>query len=240
MEGGFLPHWKKLFSSFLKLIIPPACLVCGKRLEDRHQVICPDCETKLYLMEEGTCPVCGSINQNIPCEVCAESNFAFDSAMSVFHYTGTAKDLIHILKYEGYTSPAGYFALPLAEFIESKPQLMKYDFLCAVPLHRVRKRERGYNQSDLIAYTVAKLLAMPYLNPVQRKINTLSQTLLSREHRIKNLSGAFQVKDKSRVEGKKIILIDDVFTTGSTLNEIAKALRSAGAAKICAITVARA
>ncbi|HQJ96631.1 MAG TPA: phosphoribosyltransferase family protein, partial [Candidatus Cloacimonas sp.] len=81
---------------------------------------------------------------------------------------------------------------------------------------------------------------MPYLNPVTRRINTFSQTLLSKEHRIANLSGAFTVKHKDQVTGKKIILIDDVFTTGSTLNEIAKTLRAAGAKKISTITVARA
>ena len=240
MEGGFLLPLKMLWNKILELLIPPACLVCGNRIDDRYQVICPDCEAKLYLIGEGTCPVCGSENKELPCEVCAEGNFAFDSAISVFRYSGPVRDLIHILKYNGYSSPAGYFALPIAELIESKPVLKNYDYICAVPLHRVRKRERGYNQSDLIAYSVAKLIDMPYFNPVKRRINTLSQTLLSRDHRIKNLAGAIQVKNKNLVAGKKIILIDDVFTTGSTLNEIAKTLRSAGADKICAITVARA
>jgi ComF family protein len=240
MEGGFLLQLKKLWNKILELLIPPACLVCGNRIDDRHQVICSDCEAKLYLIGEGTCPVCGSENKKLPCEFCAEGQFNFDSAISIFRYSGPVRDLIHILKYEGYSSPAGYFALPIAELIESHTALKNYDYICSVPLHRVRKRERGYNQSDLIAYAVAQLIDMLYLNPVQRRINTLSQTLLSRDHRIKNLEGAFKVKDKKLVEGKKIILIDDVFTTGSTLNEIAKTLHSAGAEKICAITVARA
>lgn len=224
----------------LELIIPPACLVCGERIEDRTQVICADCETKIAFMGEGTCPVCGSENKEFPCEVCAEGNFEFDSARSVFHFTGAVKELIHILKYEGYVSPAGYFALPIAEMIDSEPDFKDHDYICAVPLHRVRKRERGYNQSDLIAFAVAALTNLPYVNPIRRKINTFSQTLLSREHRIQNLNGAFTVKDKNQVQGKKIILIDDVFTTGSTLNEIAKTLHCAGADKISAITVARA
>jgi ComF family protein len=240
MEGGFLKQLKKLWNNFLELIVPPACLVCGNRIEDRTQVICEFCEAKLSLIGEGTCPVCGSENKELPCEVCLEGQFEFDSARSIFRYIGPIRELIHILKYEGYTYPAGYFALPIAELIESEPSLKNHDYICAVPLHRVRKRERGYNQTDLIAYAVSKLICMPYLNPVTRRINTFSQTLLSKEHRIANLSGAFTVKHKDQVTGKKIILIDDVFTTGSTLNEIAKTLRAAGAKKISTITVARA
>ncbi len=224
----------------LNLFIPPACLVCGARLENQSQVICGNCEAKISLVGQNVCPVCGSENPEIPCTLCAEVHFTFDAAHSVFKFKGPVKDLIHELKYNGYSSPAGYFALPLAELIEISPALKNHDYVCAVPLHRVRRRERGYNQSELIAYATSMMAGIPYAEPVYRCINTYSQTLLSRAKRATNLKNAFKIKKNADVNGKKIIVIDDVFTTGSTLNEIAKTLRSAGAAKVTALTVARA
>lgn len=229
-----------MLAPLLDLIIPPACLACGTRIEDQQQVICADCEAKISPVSGALCPVCGSEMLTRNCEVCAEEAFAFDTARSAFKYFSPVKELIHELKYNGFVSPAGYFALPLTEMIEADEELQDYDYICAVPLHPVRKRERGYNQSDLIAYSLATLCSLPYCNPVSRKVNTLSQTLLSKAHRIKNLSGAFVIKNPALVQGKKVIVVDDVFTTGTTINEIAKELRQAGADKICAITVARA
>jgi ComF family protein len=235
-----LKLWKAITAPLLDTFIPPACLVCGERLEDQIQVICSNCEAKVSMYQGNLCKVCGSEIKELPCEVCAVEKFAFDHARSVFRFRSPIDDLIHILKYDGYISPAGYFALPLAEMIESDEELQGYDYMCAVPLHKVRNRERGYNQSDLIAYATAMLLDMPYQNPVSRCVNTQSQTLLSKAHRVKNLNGAFCVKDVAAVKGKKIMVVDDVFTTGTTLNEIAKLLRLVGAEKVAAVTVARA
>ncbi|MDY0150970.1 MAG: ComF family protein [Candidatus Cloacimonas sp.] len=232
--------WKDLFAPLVDLLIPSACLACGARIDDQQQVICENCEAKLSLMGNNTCPVCGSELTQNGCEVCLEEDFAFDKAQSLFRYSSPVKELIHTLKYNGYLSPAGYFALPLAELIEADDSLQGYDYLCAVPLHPVRERERGYNQSDLIAYSLSVLSGLPYINPVFRRVNTLSQTTLDKAHRAKNLSGAFTVPNHSMVQGKKIIVVDDVFTTGTTINEIAGVLRQAGAIKICALTVARA
>ncbi len=232
--------WKAILSAMPDLLIPPACLVCGSRLEEQSQVICSDCEGRVSLYHGALCPKCGSEIKELPCPVCAEEAFEFDYTRSVFRYVPPIDTMIHKLKYSGYASPAGYFALPMAELIENDEHLQDYDFICAVPLHRVRKRERGFNQSDLIAYSTASLLDMPYCNPVARRVNTYSQTLLSKEGRVHNLSGAFIVKDIAQVKGKKIIVVDDVFTTGTTLNEIAKLLHLAGAEQVAAITVARA
>ncbi len=224
----------------LNLIIPPACLVCGQRLDEQAQIICEACEAKIAPLGSNICSVCGSESTGNPCKVCAEEHFSFDSARSVFKFDGPVKELVHQLKYNGFLSPAGYFTLPVAELIDSNKELQNYDFICPVPLHRVRERERGYNQSALIAYGSAALTGIPYAEPVSRKIYTRSQTLLSKALRVKNLKGAFVIRDKSAVAGKIILLIDDVFTTGSTLNEVAKTLLAAGASKVTALTVARA
>lgn len=235
-----MKHWKALLAQLRDLVIPPACLACGNRIDDQAQVICESCEAKLSPCGGNLCPVCGSEMSERLCEVCLEEDFSFDRAKSAFRYATPVKELIHALKYNGYQSPAGYFALPLAELIETEEDLQSYDYICAVPLHKVRERERGYNQSDLIAYALSALSGISYVNPVKRRVNTLSQTLLSKSHRVKNLNGAFTVTDLNLVQGKKVIVVDDVFTTGTTLNEIAKVLHQAGAEKICALTAARA
>jgi len=235
-----LKLWKAFWRSLVKLFFPPACLACGQRIEEQTQVICENCEIRLAMVGRNVCPECGTENPEIPCAVCAEEHYAFATARSVFKFQGPVKDLIHALKYQGYTSPAGFFAMPLAELMESEAALKDHDCISSVPLHRVRKRERGFNQSELIAYAVSVMAGIPYAEPVYRRVNTISQTLLTRAMRKKNLKDAFKIKKNANVKGKKIILVDDVFTTGSTLNEIAKTLMSAGAAKVTALTVARA
>ena len=192
------------------------------------------------MVSGSSCPQCGAQVTGTECKNCAEESFAFDLTDSLFRYAGAIRELIHKLKYDGYVSPAGYLALPLAEYMQSHDEIKDYDLVCPVPLHRVRKRERGYNQSELIAYAAAQLADLPYSQPLKRRYYTRSQTMLSREKRKKNLHNAFVMVDQKAVQGKKVILVDDVFTTGSTLNEAAKELKAAGAGKVAAITVARA
>jgi len=115
-----------------------------------------------------------------------------------------------------------------------------FDCVCAVPLHRVRKRERGYNQSELLARKLASELGLPFVQPIYRRVYTRSQTNLSRQARLQNLAGAFALRKRSDIAGKRVILVDDVFTTGSTVNEAAQTLKDAGAAKVAVLTAARA
>lgn len=240
MEGGYLKRWKAFLDNLLDLAIPPSCLVCGCRIDDQKDILCADCESMISVVSGNCCPKCGAVVSGAECANCAKESFAFDVTDSLFKYAGTTKDLIHQLKYNGYISPAGYLAVPLAEYLQSDADLKDYDLICPIPLHRVRKRERGYNQSELIAYAAAKLAEMPYAQPLIRSHYTRSQTMLSREKRKKNLHGAFAICNRDAVKDKKVILVDDVFTTGSTLNEAAKELKTAGAIKVAAITVAKA
>ncbi len=240
MEGGFLKRWKAFLGNLLDLAIPPSCLVCGTRIDDQKEILCSDCESRISMVSGDCCPKCGAVFSGSECSNCARESFAFDATDSLFRYAGSIKDLIHQLKYNGYVSPAGYLALHLADYLQGNEDLHEYDLVCPIPLHRVRKRERGYNQSELIAYAAAKLADLPYAQPLKRSHYTRSQTMLSRENRKKNLHGAFRVTNPKAVKDKKVILVDDVFTTGSTLHEAAKELKAAGASKVAAITVAKA
>lgn len=235
-----MKRWKAFWGDLVNLVLPPACLVCGARIDDQAQVICSDCETGVRPPAGSRCPVCGEAMSSENCANCQNEVFAFDSYNTMFGFQGTVRDLVHELKYEGFISPAGYFAAHMSELLQDDEQLRNSDLVCSVPLHRVRKRERGYNQSELIAYAAATLAGLPYAQPVTRNTYTRSQTKLSRAGRKKNLQGAFTVHEPELVRGKKVILVDDVFTTGTTLNEVAKELKNAGAEKVMAVTVARA
>jgi len=115
-----------------------------------------------------------------------------------------------------------------------------FDLVTAVPLHRVRERERGYNQSELLGRALAFELGIPFAQPVLRHQNTRSQTNLSRQARLDNLSGAFALRRNADVAGKRIIVVDDVFTTGTTVNEVSHVLKAGGASRVAVLTATRA
>jgi len=224
----------------LDLALPAACLGCGGRMESPRQLLCGQCQAEVLPISEGYCVKCGSLLQEDDCPQCKETEFAFDLARSAYAFTGSIQALVHSFKYDGFRSAAGFFARSLLEIPDSAMLEQGFDLVTAVPLHRVRRRERGFNQSELIARQLAKSLALPYSEPVYRRYNTPSQTLLSRGERIRNLHRAFALRRGAAVEGKNIILVDDVFTTGSTVNEISALLKANGAMKVMVLTAARA
>lgn len=184
------------------------------------------------------CPVCFAELESSHCVQCANNDFIFSFARSAANYDNEAKSLVHGLKYGGYQALAIYFAEKMAERLHEYPEFAEYDTVAAVPLHRVRKRERGFNQSELIGRNFAKMSGKNFIDLVQRKRYTRSQTDLDFRNRKRNVSGAFEARKQTR--GKSVILIDDVFTTGHTINECALALFEAGAHSVAAYTFCRA
>lgn len=174
------------------------------------------------------------------CKHCRDMDYCFDFCRSAMDYRAPMPDLIHALKYRGMATLGTYLGTKMADYAKDYSAFYEYSLVVPVPLHPVRKRERGYNQSAIIAQKLARDLGKSYLDCVQRKRYTRSQTTLERKARLSNLSGAFRVKDKSAVKGKCVILVDDVFTTGSTLNEVSRALYEAGADKVAGYTATRA
>jgi ComF family protein len=176
---------------------------------------------------------------------CRECRPEFDRAVSYGEYKDSLRGLIHLLKYEAVSSADAPLGRMLAEAISELLPACADDnvLLVPVPLHRVRRRSRGFNQAELIARAALKRLPpqMEFASAVLiRQRETVSQVGLSREERIENMRGAFRVGDAGRVQGRNVIVVDDVMTTGTTLSECARVLKKAGAAKVWAATVARA
>ncbi len=232
--------WKAILAQADRLFFPPVCLGCNGRVDSPAAVLCEDCRQRVLPIRKNYCDKCGSPLRDYACPACAETHFAFDTARSGYVYDDRVRRLVHQLKYYKFLSPAGWFADSLLALPAAVRFSRNYDFVMAVPLHRVRQRDRGFNQSGLIAKKLAAGLGLPYREPVIRRVNTPSQTNLSGESRRRNLEGAFALRKSADVSGKKIILVDDVFTTGSTVNEISLLLKAGGAARVFVLTPARA
>ncbi|PKN79526.1 MAG: hypothetical protein CVU48_05010 [Candidatus Cloacimonetes bacterium HGW-Cloacimonetes-1] len=240
MGNRFLELSKIILRPALDLIFPPVCLGCHDRIGKDIDLLCEPCLETISPIEDGFCDVCGSPLDSKDCEVCWDSKIHFDFSRSVFRFDGAIRQMIHELKYNGLTSPVGWLAERAANYLKVNGIYKDIDVIMAVPLHAVRKRERGFNQSELIAREIANRMELAYCEPVKRRCYTESQTHLTKTQRMQNLKSAFVLLPRVDITGKHILLIDDVFTTGSTVNEIARILRTAKPAQIAVLTVARA
>jgi len=224
-------------NGFLNLCFPPVCLHCHEQIPDQTFWLCGNCQQRLQPVPEAHCPKCGCPSDTEACPNCAEMHYAFDRAVSLYLYEGAIKTVIHNLKYSGFSRIADWLANIAFQTIQADTDLQSVDMVCPVPLHRVRQRERGYNQSALIARAMAVKLQKPFQEHILVKNrNTASQTAMSRTARLSNVRGSFRM-GKSAVRGKRILLVDDVFTTGSTVNEASRTLRAAGAAQVFVLTI---
>jgi ComF family protein len=225
---------RALLDYILNLLFPCTCCVCHAPVPKRRWGgACPQCWSSLIPIEPPFCPKCGEPAPAIAglCGLCLRAEHHFDYARSALLFTHTFREIIHHLKYADRVS----LAKPLGDIL--KECLQQHEFqgtqIIPVPLHRSRERVRGYNQAELIASRLGLPLSTRLL---RRRKNTPSQTGLTRNERKRNLAGAFEVKGKIR---GKLIIVDDVYTTGSTMSEIAKTLKKAGAERVEVLTVAR-
>jgi ComF family protein len=170
------------------------------------------------------------------CTICRESLVNFDSAYSFGSYEGPLRKLIHLYKYAKIES----LALPLSRFlVRAIPLDQRFDAVIAMPMHWRKQWERGFNQAELLARPIAKRYGLRLSNNLRRKRYTRSQAGLTETQRRENLKNSFHVKRAEQIAGKRVLLIDDVFTTGATLRTAAAALKAAGAAHVSALALAR-
>lgn len=232
-----------LFRQFVDLIIPLRCAKCGIIVEG-DQGLCATCWTLIPFITKPMCECCGlpfdfEIEEGALCGECSHRRPPYKSARSVFIYTAQSKDLILRFKHTDTIHSAPLFAAWMARLSENVE-----DPLCIpVPLHWTRLFMRTYNQAGLLAHAISKHKGWTYAPSLLiRKRRTPSQGHLSKKERIKNIERAFAVPERKKRElkDKTILLVDDVFTTGATLNACSKALLKAGAKEVHALTLGRA
>ena len=231
----------------LHVIFPTACACCQESLwDDPVPFFCRQCWSALKPIPGPICPRCGrpfasSIALHYSpahqCGACRTRPLALTQSWSLFPYQTPLKEAITLFKYRGKLS----LAKPLAQaLIAALPVLPALDCIIPVPLHSQRLREREYNQSLLLADRLSHQIRIPLLLACLIRIRpTVPQTSLTKKERLTNLRGAFSVPKPAHIQGKRILLVDDVFTTGTTLHECAKTLRRAGSGPVYGLTLAR-
>ena len=241
--GGRVQDW---LQAGLGLLYPETCQLChSHRARARDGLVCPDCWSQVRFIRPPFCERCGlpfggDLTTEFECANCADMDFHFTAARAAVIARSVVLDAIHHFKY----SRALWFEPFLADLLlrEAVPALRLADWDCIVPvpLHPLKFREREFNQAEVLARHLSRALGIPMNTRLLRRIQrTATQTLLSREQRAANMRGAFAARASIALAGQRIILVDDVFTTGATTNACAKALRTAGAAAVCVWTVAR-
>lgn len=238
---------KQLTNRLLDFLYPASCHLCSRTLtQGKH--LCDLCAETLHLIKAPFCSQCGecydgSISSEFICPNCSNLSLAFDFARAALHGDGAGRELVHDFKYRRQIHLARELARLTAIALDD-PRFHPYrenGILVPVPLYWLRMRKRKFNQSEEIAKCLAKLTHIPAINALKRNRNTQTQTRFSRAKRLENLSGAFEAvpRFKSAIRDQPVILLDDVFTTGSTANECAKVLLHNGAARVAVLTVLR-
>ena len=230
--------------AFLNALYPPHCAQCGtETASGRH--LCADCAAQAPRIEAPFCRQCsqpfdGSITGEFTCIQCRERPLHFDCAVARDRSRGVVREFLHRFKYEKHYYLRHPLAGWLAEALEDERITgQPFDALIPVPLHTARFREREFNQAEVLARLLSKRAGKPILRALKRIRYTTTQTRLNREERMENLRNAFRVRHASIVSSRHLVLVDDVFTTGSTVEECARVLLEAGAASVRVLTAAR-
>ncbi len=222
-----------MFAALLNLIFPPACLFCRRPLlpQERQAFICIACSKKKPFFQQEVCPVCAA---PLAAEGCCQRegrSYTFTGTLALGPYQGELKECLHRFKYRGSRQLAGPLGELLARKILLAPWHSRVKGIVPIPLHAKRLRERGYNQSLLLAQRISGVLAVPLLDILVRIRETPPQAGLSGYERRFNLKGAFGLNNNAaQYKGLVLLLVDDVFTTGATLEEAASLLAFSGIA----------
>ena len=236
---------KQFFNALLDVILPPLCHICHSFIPDAGRLhICPTCLNSLPLVSSPLCPICGipfiGVGGDHRCGACTLQPPHFDAARAHFLYEGSIRELIHTFKYNRNSHLRYPLALLALEGISRFPADYDLNLIVPVPLHRSRLRQRSFNQAVLLGRILSRDLALPMMpDALTRTRATEPQIELSAAERRVNVKGAFSVRGAERVAGKRILLLDDVMTTGSTMDECAKELKKAGASAVIAVSIAR-
>lgn len=230
------------FRRIVDLLLPARCLICGA--ETAADGLCPDCWRGVRFIGPPLCERCGSpleydVGSGAVCGACLAQPPRWSRSRSVFVYDDAGRSMILSLKHADATHAAPVFARWMAR--AGAEPLRDADLLVPVPIHRRRLFARRYNQSALLAIELSRITGIRAAPAaLVRRRPTPTQGGLSRSERLRNVAGAFGVREPEIVQGRRVVVIDDVLTTGATIGECAKALLEAGATRVDALTVARA
>ncbi|MGB9765530.1 MAG: ComF family protein [Candidatus Saccharicenans sp.] len=237
----------RLFWPVKITVFPSRCPLCGQLLEKPgDKIVCSQCLSQIEIHHGPVCEICGRFlyhqsGEKAICLKCYESPPVFSQHRSLGPYAGALKEIIILFKYRGYEVLSKTLSLTLYNNFQKGNLFSGIDFIVPIPLHRQKYKTRGFNQAELLTKNLSILSGRPWLKNILVKIkNTPAQVSLEAQEREKNLKGAFAIRKPEKIEGQTLLLVDDVFTTGSTINECARILRQNGAREVRALTIAQA
>lgn len=228
------------------VVFPPQCPGCSEILDSPEKIFfCAKCQDKAHFIQGAVCPVCGINFPDSPaeshlCGDCSDQEPYFSCARAVFSFETVILEAIHRFKYKRDFYVGETLASFMAGFSFPDFSFLQYSLLLPVPLHIKRLRERGFNQSLILARAVGKKRQIPVnFSILKRHKFTETQTGMNKNERKLNIKGAFEITDERKISGQNIILVDDVYTTGATVNECARVLLKAKANRVAVLTLAR-
>ena len=233
------------FSDAMDILFPRGCAICDEPAGPEFRYVCWNCVSKLRLISGPCCAICvmpveGEAKNGFTCPACVRSKPSFDLARSAVRYNEPVQKLVLDFKYHRATWLAQDLSSLMIACFQTRLFGFDADKLVCVPLHPVKDRSRSYNQSQLLARRISAALRKPLMdNALVRTAQTRSQTRLTAADRKANVKGVFAARPGNRFKGLNVLLIDDVMTTGATLNECAHTIKEAGARSVVALTLAR-
>jgi ComF family protein len=240
---------RNALDALASVLFPAPCRICRSPLLRAGRIpICDACLASFERIVDPMCQICGkpfaspvAAHAEQPlCRLCRANFYAFDRARTFAIYNDALSGAILLMKYDEVTRLGNWFADRLAEFVAAEPDSWRADIVVPVPLHISRKRERGYNQAELIARPLANRLGLPFHPRVLVRTKPRPpQLVLSRTEHWKSVRGAYATHKTSRVDNLRVLLVDDVLTTGATLDACARGLKRAGAKTVFGLTVGR-
>ncbi len=232
-----------IIDKVIDIIYPPACPICGKALAVAGGVrrrVCAGCEKKLVYIGALRCLKCGKElddAQKQYCYDCGRIEHTYTQGTAVFAYTEGIKQSIYRYKYKGRREYAVWYAEQIAKKCGAQIAIWRPDVIIPVPLHRNKLRKRGYNQAELLAVEIGKNTGIPVdADYLLRGKNTAPMKALSENERTKNLEKAFLIK-KNGVKYNKVMLVDDIYTTGATVDACATELKAAGSEQVYCVSL---
>lgn len=225
----------------LDLLYPRHCPLCNAVLEFEGMQVCEPCIRKQVCIKPPYCMKCGKTIEDATeeyCGDCREVPKTFERGFPVFAYSGAIKDALYAFKYKNQRSYGDFFADCIYGQYGEEFRKLQFDGLVPVPVHRKKRKARGYNQAEVLARSLAKHLELPvYPSYILRIVNTNPQKELNDKIRMKNLNNAFKIGENT-IKLKKVLLVDDIYTSGATIEACTKVLLDAGVEKVYYTSVA--
>ncbi len=234
---------------FWNLLFPRPCVFCGLARQGGGPCLCGPCQEALHTLAQPWCEVCGfpaEIDYTVPeenfvCARCRLESPPFDRARSIVMYESAFKGLMTFYKYQGQPGALDEIRHLLKAYHLENSETYVDLIVVPVPLHQSKCQSRGFDQAVLLARQVARVFNLPLAPSVMQRVrDTETQTRMNRNKRIENMKGAFAVRDTGLIEDRRVLVVDDVMTTGATVSEVSKVLKKAGAGWVEVLTLGRA